>query len=50
MDFACFLIATSELKELNYVAHFMIDGRKYPNRFIQYLEYGFVEDACLPEF
>ena len=30
MDFARFLIATHELKELNYVVHFMIDGRRYP--------------------
>jgi hypothetical protein len=50
MDFARFLIATSELKELNYVVHFMIDGRVYPIRFIEDLEFGFADDACLAEY
>nr|ABN08666.1 RNA-binding region RNP-1 (RNA recognition motif) [Medicago truncatula] len=50
MDYARFLIATPDLKELNYVAQFVIDGRLYPIRFIEDLEFGLAEDACLAEF
>jgi len=50
MDFARFLISISELKELNVVVNFLIDGRVYPIRFIDDLEFGFTEDACLAEF
>lgn len=49
MAYACFLIATSELKELNYVPHFVIDGRVYPIRFIEDLDFGLADDACLAE-
>jgi len=50
MDYARFLIATSDLKELNYVVHFLIDGKVYPIRFIEDLEFAFADDACLTEF
>ena len=50
MDFARLLIATSDLKELNDVVNFWIDGRVYPIRVIEDLEFGFAVDACLSEF
>jgi len=50
MDFARFLVATSELKELNVVVKFLIDGRVFPIHFIEKLKFGFTEDACLVEF
>ena len=39
LDYARFLIATFELKELNYVVQFLIDGRVYPIRVIEDLEF-----------
>ena len=50
MDFARLLIATSDLKELNDVVNFWIDGRVYPIRVIEDVEFGFAVDACLSEF
>ena len=50
LDFARFLIATPELKELNFVVNFLIEGREYPIRVIEDLEFGFAVDACLAEY
>lgn len=47
MDYARLLISTSIVKELNLVENLCIDGRIYPIRLIEDLEFGLAEDACL---
>jgi hypothetical protein len=50
LDYARFLISTPSLKEINVIEEVWIDGRMFPIRIIEDVEFGFAEDACLVEY
>lgn len=50
LNYARNLITTKLVGKINEVEDFWVDGKKYPIRFVEDLEFRLTDDACLIEF